>query len=1363
MFKKTLITLTLVILFVLVILFNSWDFFDLNGRFKNILVGKMRSLVGTECTIGELSLGFGTINLKKVNLVFRDPRYQLSIEELRFGYSFSSLLRGNIKPEKSAEEISIYQPRLTLTYNSRKEVKSDVGLSLEISSEAEEAYRSILKEADFIKKITISEGEINLLDTYSSKKIPFAKKINGWVSTDADDNAWLRMAGHIFETDEINMIMYGQVDLERGGIESINLELREYKIGNEIPILLPDYFEILSGVVNGNLIVTERKESPRGFNIEGTVKLRDGQVKLKSENLILFEEIYVDAEIKDWNLEIKKASQMINGSPVKIEGRIRNLLDPEFDLRISSQQLDVDKFLTHFLPEKKLPFAGFAQLDFSITKKIANPVIQGTLKSDSIGFYVKALKNINVEFAFHDLSLEFPKISGNLGGGKINGKGNIDFISPEKLINFEFDVYGNLSKELYDFGLVSADHGIGSAEVKIFGPIKHPVSRGNFNLGFTKESKESLAFNGIFRYRQGSGFVSASSSDEEFHLNANVDNVFSKPNFTVEATNIEKLFVFVNDPRLDFLRNRYDLRLDLEGTTDALNSVIKGYSRGNYEKLFQVDALSKWGEALSGNITLLPNTSRNQTGTFAADWSSGNLRLTQLEIGGWLRGEFDTAESEVPWDARLSLSGFRLSTLLLLLGNQDPKFDGDVHGQITFSDSGDFPQYSGNLWLLDGFLGDLGPFKGEMAFKATPDKINVSTLSFENSESLYLKTAGSYDFKSKEVTGSAAGSNVRIEDIIRLFTRREDIVHGNCIFQVSFKGKYPKIPLYGNIAIHDAKILMLTFDKLHFALGNENGTDSYFSGGAFHFGNTTIEKQGEFILKGTAHLPLNDRASLNIQMAGDGNFLSLLPDVAEIFGDSESQGHLDLRYTGSYKNPDFTGTQLWFDNGTLRLSSVAKKINNLEGSLAVLADDYFLDIRKFRGTIRGEPFSISNTNDLSRLGEELESLRIAGNDLNLGALIFQTSPKGLPLNIPGLMEKGEVGWYSLFGKEPASVFFAAGPWLRPKVQGTVKVRNANVTFPFDESGGEGHPVVLNIIDNIDWDVEAVSDTDTRYVVQFPTGVYVNMEIDKEDTLRFTGILKDSTFGISGKVESTRGDFEYWDSSFRVEKFGAEFNQGSLYPNVYGKAWTVIRDSLNVPSDVYLTLVTRNDLNQDLVEGRWDRINIKLSSEHPGWEETQGDVIASLGYTSTTIDEKARKAVGHSTDSFIFRPLMRPVERQLERSLGLDVVRFSYAFTQNFLASNFSNEQLRSSLAFLRSSRLILGKYLTKDIYLLYSGELKTGIDYQFQDKGVGLQHIFGLEYRLNPRWLLQMEYDYNTLLELNKDDKKLWLRHSFPF
>jgi hypothetical protein len=208
---------------------------------------------------------------------------------------------------------------------------------------------------------------------------------------------------------------------------------------------------------------------------------------------------------------------------------------------------------------------------------------------------------------------------------------------------------------------------------------------------------------------------------------------------------------------------------------------------------------------------------------------------------------------------------------------------------------------------------------------------------------------------------------------------------------------------------------------------------------------------------------------------------------------------------------------------------------------------------------------------------------------------------------------------------------------------------------------------------------------------------------------------------------------------------------------------VVRDTANVPYDIYLDLYTFDELtNQEVSKGRWNRLNIKLSSEHPNYQETQGDLMAVLGYSSSTMEEQAKNAVAYSTDRLIFRPIMRPLERELERVLGLDVVRFSYALTRNLFDANFSNEQLRSSLELLKSSRLLLGKYLTDDIYILYTGELKTGPDYQFQDKGIGLQHILGLEYRVSPHWLFQVEYDYNTLFDKRRDDKKIWLRHSFP-
>jgi len=100
---------------------------------------------------------------------------------------------------------------------------------------------------------------------------------------------------------------------------------------------------------------------------------------------------------------------------------------------------------------------------------------------------------------------------------------------------------------------------------------------------------------------------------------------------------------------------------------------------------------------------------------------------------------------------------------------------------------------------------------------------------------------------------------------------------------------------------------------------------------------------------------------LGIDLSGDGNFLALLPDMAEVFEDSRSTGRLDLRMTGGYKTPDFTGSKLSFADGELFLNSVAREIKNLSGDLEVEADDYFLNIRQLEGTIRGETFAIANT------------------------------------------------------------------------------------------------------------------------------------------------------------------------------------------------------------------------------------------------------------------------------------------------------------------------------------------------------------------------------------------------------------------
>lgn len=1387
MIRKLFLTITVVLLLIVLTLYHGWQSSRFNTNIKNLILPKVHALVGDEWRIEKIRFGFGTLNLEGVQLVNPQSPYQLDIEEVTLGYSFSSLMRGALRPEKTVEEITLYQPRLTLRYNSRKQSQENVDLQLDITDDATAHYRSLMKEYDFIKRITIREGEILIQDRVTNQRTLMAKQINGWASTNEKGKAWVRMAGHIFKTDEYNTVIYGQLDLKRGGLDNINIDLHNYSITNEIPFLQPDYIEFQNGVVNGQLTVTERHEPDRGFDITGNVRLEDGQVKLASENLS-FSDVNIAAEIKDWNLEIKEAHQYINGTPTTLEGRIVNLIDPHLDLHLSSDRFDIADFLQQVQPEVILPLSGSTRFDVAIKEDLESPKMQGVIAADSLYFYQKKIEDFKVELDFEGRSVAFPKIAGNLQGGKISGHGRMDYIGGERQLNFDLNFNSDFGEDLKRFGLTGVEKCLTSCDLSIFGTLDNPVSTGKISAAMHNRFDESITLNGSLNFTTKTGlFLSAvTSGGEGFTMTASIQDMVSKPTFDLEATNIENLMLFIKDPAIAYIRKNFSIDMTAEGTPDDIKVSLGGLRQNSYEKIFQIKSRKNGtsaGEGYTGSLVLFPNNPALESeGKFHLTVTEQAISLSDLTIGDWLEAEFFLPKSpQSERKGRFYISGLQLPLLLSLLDQDTENYDGQLYGEVSLNGNPANPKYNGELWLVDGAVGDIRPVKGELAFSADSERLQVKQLNFEDAQSFNFVSEGSYDFSSRTLEARVASANLDMNELITLITGRRDVIQGKAMIQISMNGQLPEIPVYGKISVHKAKILDFTFDEAVFDFGDRDSSNSsYFSDTGFYSGRTSLIKQDEFVLNGSSFLPFKGEHSLDVQLAGEGNFLSLLSDILpELMLKTNSQGHLNFRMTDWYTHPHFAGSQFRFENGFLRLSEVAQKIEQLEGELTVSTENYFLNVEKLQGTIRQQPFSITTTREIADLDyADYSPLRIGGDDLNLGAIRITTPPGGIPINIPGVMEKGELGWFYLAGYNHGSgvgtngtngtsseeQFFITGPWERPKVRGKVYIQNANLMFPFDEGSEEVNPIVENVIKSIDWDVIAVAKNDTRYERQFP-GIYVNLEVNKGDTLDFEGVLKDSSFTIAGKVESQRGQIEYFDLNFRVEKVGAEFNRSSLYPYVYGKAWTVIRDTSNVPEDIYLTMYSVDDItNQEVRKGRYDRIRMKVSSQYGKYEETQKEVMATIGYSSETMDERARGAVGSSTDNLIFRPLFRPVERQIERKLGLDVVRFSYSVARNFLDSNFTNEQLSSSLALLRSSRLVLGKYLTDDIYIIYTGELKTDIDYQFvNEKGIGLQHIVGLEYRLNPRWLLQMEYDYNTLLQTHKDDKKVWLRHSFPF
>jgi len=181
-------------------------------------------------------------------------------------------------------------------------------------------------------------------------------------------------------------------------------------------------------------------------------------------------------------------------------------------------------------------------------------------------------------------------------------------------------------------------------------------------------------------------------------------------------------------------------------------------------------------------------------------------------------------------------------------------------------------------------------------------------------------------------------------------------------------------------------------------------------------------------------------------------------------------------------------------------------------------------------------------------------------------------------------------------------------------------------------------------------------------------------------------------------------------------------------------------------------------------GGWNNIIFRFSTDNPNLARNEADLLEAMGYSTNHIKERAYDALGLQVENLVFRPIFRPLEREMRRYLGLDVVRFSSKFSSNLIQLQTVEQPIFDPKFLFRSSRLTLGKYLAPGVFVTYSGQLQTAWKYQYHDEGLGFRHALSLEYTFRPDLFLEMEYTYDSkLLYDRREDKRIWIRHVFPF
>ncbi|OPX34135.1 hypothetical protein B1H10_04280 [candidate division KSB1 bacterium 4484_188] len=724
-------------------------------------------------------------------------------------------------------------------------------------------------------------------------------------------------------------------------------------------------------------------------------------------------------------------------------------------------------------------------------------------------------------------------------------------------------------------------------------------------------------------------------------------------------------------------------------------------------------------------------------------------------------------------------------------GLQQAISEGFIWGEAQFSGTTNQPKIDFNFRGDRFIINENGYYSALLRGVYRKTGLTLKEARIDHNERPIFNAHFNLNMQNNQCEGRFQGERIESNFLASTIFNDSKLIRGDSRYDISIRGLFERPEIWGLVIMHDGVLFDQAFRNLTINFRDSIPATATLFQIDKHIFNILnfiyVDKKGYTVeAKGT--FAVDPGAANDLRINVKGNILSEVPLIIEYFRNPNCVGELSMHVTGTRENPRLNAGRLIIYNGSLEFESVIPKLTDIRADVELKEGERFVRIHTLEGKLENRWVRIGNLPASAIKTVKLQPWNFRDIGLNFGVLTLETDPKGIPLSIPGLMNPGDIGYFATDGMQPGEKFYFAGPIDLPHVRGKGTIYESRVTFPFlitEETDTLEESVVMDFLMNIDWDVQVVAGLSNRYFVDIPAvigEVYMDLSIDEvSQGLHFTGRLIDESFRVEGEVESTRGRVEYLDVNFRVEKFGAIFNRFELYPEVYGRAWTTVRDSTNFPKDIYLVLYAVDpETKQEVSRGRWEDFRFKLVSSDPTIGETQENVLSYLGYSIDNLSKKAGNVGLTLTENYLIRPLVRPLERTLERSLKLDYVRLQSSITSNLFYYGFQNRfkflenpnyyrnplnnNFDPALLLLQSSEVTLGKYLLRDIYLTYSGQLVSVYD----ESKLGLNHKFGLEYRLLRNTLLEFEYDkfqFNPEYYSRRalQDWRIRLRHSFNF
>lgn len=886
---------------------------------------------------------------------------------------------------------------------------------------------------------------------------------------------------------------------------------------------------------------------------------------------------------------------------------------------------------------------------------------------------------------------------------------------------------------------------------------------------------------------------------------ANVVFALASGQITASATDAHVILgAVVNDP--SHLLNSFEtLSITFSGNSDSGTLSLQSSLRADSSSLLSQVCRDVY---FSGSYERQPD----KTTTILGRWSGTNgdgqpfdgsadvsLRKGRLDIhrlfidqASTASGFVDFAASELDLEVNIVDLPFDKLPLRPAFGRR-AQVAGNTTGRVHVSGSLESPVWTAKLAVVDGAV--LGVPGYWINLDADGQGLAIDLHQFELGRDIrrIVVAQGMIDIAQNQIAVTAETGAGRAEDFVTALLGRTGIVSGALDGRAAVSGQLTHPDVEVEFTINDGFL----FKEIFFA---DLTASAQVHVGADGIANVSLprfqfSKDTTYSFTVSANAALAMGGLLQFHLEGQGDFLNILDQMDREFAGYGSRGTLAMDIGGTVDRPQFTGGSLMLRDGQFTFPSAtpAKIDANLDfqangdgvqsGSIDLKDGDQSLIL-----TVRG---------DWATAYPDLKPLVIPSPRLSLGVLEIRTGLHGMPVRIPGLMKPEWLGQVTSGADIYAPIVISAEDDTTLRISGDVELRNARVTFPFAGSGGTGknRPVTQWLLDRLteaEWNLDVFVGQGDHYDVEI-TGLkdsdlfaslrnspvfstladyFDHLNVDaviepSELPLAIRGTIADSTFRLDGRLSSLRGRVEYLDQRFAISGAICDFDETDIMPVLEGRASTTGADTSGRRVPVYLTMyVIDRETQIRQRRGRLDDLTFVLEDDAGDPPET---VIALLGYDVGSVSGKAQELVTSSVVRAIGRQWIDPIERRIEKWTPLDEVTLNPIGGKSTLArqqkqnASQTEQQLQSPRAvrFFTGSQLTVGKYITNDVFLTYTGELAESRSAPETGR-LSLVHLWNLEYRIkpiSPDLLLDFAVEYDEFER--RRDESVSLKYSF--